>query len=279
MTLLQRLEGVLVELGGQLLDWQTSGWAVRPPPVVGQKDKISDELKNLADQRAHWFLVGALAALDPGVLVLSEEDTSRHSLERPDRYWWIDPIDGTSSWGENYEGWVTQAALMDGGEPVLTAVHAPKQRKTWLAERGAGATCNGKTIEVSGDNTRLRLVDNYNQPTGLAADANVELNCTDYRASGSIGLKACLVADGTADLCIKATDVLRPGGTPMIIRDWDIAPPWLIAQEAGATIGLPDGRPWTFTGPIEKPGFVVARSKELYDEAVAWLAGRKLSAN
>lgn len=255
MTLLQALDGVLTDLGRSLVQWRDEGRT--------GGEWVGPQLKAEADQRAHEYLVQALGALEPGTPVLSEEDERTHAQARPARYWLIDPIDGTASWAGGFSGWVTQAALMADDQPALAVVRAPDLGRSYAASAGGGATLNGARLATLRPAGRRILVDNYPQPRGIAAEAVEALGCT-YLESGSIGLKVCLVADGSADLFIKDVPV----------RDWDMGAPALIAREAGAVLGRLSGEAYVFTGPVEKHGIVVAGSIDDYAAAVAWFARR-----
>ena len=85
--------------------------------VTWQNDKALREIhseqnfKTEADYQAHQILTKGLSDLFPEVPIISEED-SFHDIKRPEKYWLIDPIDGTASWHGGYEGFVSQAALL-----------------------------------------------------------------------------------------------------------------------------------------------------------------------
>lgn len=236
-----RLCAVLVALGRDLLAWREAGAA------GGEADRL-----------AHIYLCRSLPALDP-VPVLSEEDEGGRGDIRPPWYWLIDPIDGTASWAGGYSGFVIQAALMRGGEPVLSAVHAPRLGLTYSAERGRGAWLGAAALRIdTGPSARLCLIDNWPCPRGSAAKVYEVLGCTDYIESGSIGLKICRVADGTADFFFK----------DVTVRDWDIAAPALVLAEAGGVLTALDGHPFRFVGEWEKPGVIAARSRSPLDAYV-----------
>lgn len=255
VRLLEELEALLDGLGRDLLAWRevgrTSGtWS-------------GAQLKTEADQRAHEHLVLGLGRLTPGVPVLSEEDVAGHDEPRPREYWLIDPIDGTASWAGGYAGFVTQAALLVDDFPELAVVRAPALRRTWSASRGGGATQDGTALVRRPVPGRRVLVDNYPEARGAAAAAMAGLGCTGYLESGSLGLKACLVASGEADVFVK----------DVVARDWDLAAPSLVVSEAGACFALLSGAAWPFTGPVEKAGgFVVAGTPEELAAVLRWHA-------
>jgi len=207
-------------------------------------------LKLLADKKAHKILVDGLLNLYPDIPIISEEDDS-HSDIRPEYYWIIDPIDGTASWLDGFDGFVVQIALIKNKKPVYSMVYAPALDKTYYALKGKGAFLNGNRINVLNvQNKGLTIVDNTSEPCGISKLLFDSLSATNYVESGSLGLKCCLVAEGVADLFIK----------DVVVRDWDIAPAYLILLESGGKLTLPTGEEYIFDGPIEKTTGVVAVS-------------------
>jgi 3'(2'), 5'-bisphosphate nucleotidase len=214
------------------------------------------QFKAAADLIADECLRGELWRIAQ-IPVISEEDDLLLHDDRPSRYWLIDPIDGTASFAHGFSGFVCQAALMVDGEPSLASVYAPALKKLYAAERGRGATLNGRPLRVKPlDRTLLSLVDNYPEPRGVAERLYRDLACARYVESGSIGLKICLVAEGVADIFIK----------DVCVRDWDIAPPYLILQEAGGIIAQYSGQPFEFRREYEKLGLIAASSLTVFYE-------------
>lgn len=198
------------------------------------------------------------------IAIVSEEDVDSQSECRPQEYWLIDPIDGTASFAHGFPGFVCQAALIREGVPQLSGVYAPALDKLYMAVRGEGATVNGCPMQVrTVSRQRLTLVDNYPQPRGVANHLFRDLHCTDYLESGSIGLKICLVAEGVADVFVKDVRV----------RDWDVAAPHLVLQEAGGLLTQFTGQSFDYSGSYEKHGLVVVSSAELLHEIDNVVAG------
>ncbi len=245
---------VLESLGRELLRWRTDDAA---RALHSRKD-----FKTEADRRADAFIKERLAAFFPGVPVWSEEDAA-HCSTRPAAYWLIDPIDGTASWYDGFAGFVTQGAFIADGVPLAGIIHCPATSQTWTARSGEGAWCNGRRLERLAPHDRCVIVDNTPQPHGIAAELVRALPATGYRESGSLGLKAALVADGKVDLFVKRVPV----------RDWDMAPVAVLLAETGGCLVLPDGQPFGFDGPMEKVGVIVARDAGLCARAVSVLTG------
>ena len=247
---LNRLANLVTDLGKQLLKRRIKHEGGGGPAFGAA-----------ADRYAHETLCGGLQQILPDIPLVSEEDTKSHTQQRPDCYWLIDPIDGTASYCGGFPGYVTQLALMENDEPVLCAVYAPVSRDLFLAERSAGATLNGKRLHLDGSSAHRRLIDNYPEPRATAAQMMHALSCSGYIESGSLGLKICRIADGSAEIFFKN----------VVIRDWDIAPAALVLHEAGGTLTGTDGKPFLYVGDFVKPGVVATATRGLARETVAAL--------
>lgn len=260
-TLIERLQEILRDVGTSLLEMRARG--------AVQGTWHASQLKSEADLVAERLILGALGRLSPVLPVVSEEDLTSHRVDRRCRYWLVDPIDGTASYCAGYAGFVTQVALMDGAQPILGAVYAPALERMYVAERGSGARLNGSALAASAIGEGIVLTDNYPQPKGIAQVLVEQLPCAGYLESGSIGLKICRVADGSADLFVK----------DVTVRDWDLAPGDLILREAGGVLVDLAGRQIDYGGGLEKAcGLIAAATPRLARTVVDFLAGVKTSA-
>ncbi|MDA0566085.1 inositol monophosphatase [Streptomonospora sp. S1-112] len=251
----------VAEAGALLRAWRTDARA-----TSGHWDGA--QFKARADAMAHEELSGRLRRLAPGIPVLSEEDPAGLRDPRPDLYWLIDPLDGTASYAHGFPGYVTQAALVAGARPVLAAVCAPEWGVRYTAVRGGGAFAEGGAPD---GRRRLAaaphpgpgagvLTDNTPRPTGIARAAYDRFGCTGYLESGSLGLKLCRVAEGRAHLFVK----------DVCVRDWDVAAPGLVLEEAGGALRRLDGTPFGFTGSFEGTGLIGAADPALCAAVAAW---------
>lgn len=222
------------------------------------------QFKAVADRAAHDAWSRALAELLPGVPVLSEEDPESLTTARPRRHWLIDPLDGTASYAHGYHGYVTQAALMEGGRPVLAAVYAPESREMFGAEAGHGAWLGDRRLRITPGGSAPVLIDNHPEPRGTTAEIHARFRCGGYVESGSIGLKLCRIADGTAQLFVK----------DLPVRDWDLAAPHLVLAEAGGTLTGLRGEDFAYRDGYEHPGLIAADGPVRAAAVTAWFAAR-----
>jgi 3'-phosphoadenosine 5'-phosphosulfate (PAPS) 3'-phosphatase len=85
-----------------------------------------------------------------------------------------------------------------------------------------------------------------------------KLGCENYLESGSIGLKICRIADGSADIFVK----------DVTIRDWDVAPGELILSRAGGFLLTMSGDPIPYQGLFERRGLIAAGNQEVLSAAL-----------
>ena len=203
--------------------------------------EIKDDQSPLtaADKASHEVIVAGLARVGGDLPVLSEESRTIPAAERRswNRYWLVDPLDGTKEFIKRNGEFTVNIALIDNGEPVLGVVIAPALGIEYTAARGIGAekSSHGSptdAIQISQLAKPLRIVGSrsHADPT-LTAYAEA-LGDHELKPMGS-SLKICLVAEGAADV------YPRLGPT----SEWDTAAAQAILECAGGGMMDTDGRP------------------------------------
>src|SRR5262245_59454421 len=93
-----------------------------------------------ADLAAHKVLAAGLAALDPTIPVLSEEAADIPLAERAgwQRWWLVDPLDGTKEFIAGTEEFTVNVALVDGGRVVFGVVGMPVGGRCYYGGAGLG---------------------------------------------------------------------------------------------------------------------------------------------
>lgn len=207
----------------------------------------------LADERAEAVILEALRTLDPHSPVIAEEAVAAgHVPEVDDRFWLVDPLDGTREFiGRNGE-FTVNIALVQGGVPVLGVVFAPALGRMFAGQVGDGASledaqgrraihcrdvpAEGLTVVASRSHGDADALDTYLGGRKVAA----------LRNAGS-SLKLCLVAAGEADL------YPRLGRT----MEWDIAAGHAVLAAAGGRVTDLSGAPLRYGKPgFDNPHFV-----------------------
>ena len=226
-TLLRPAIDIAIQAGRRILEVYEAGFSVE------HKKDLTPLTE--ADMAAHEVIDAGLAYLSPGIPVLTEESTTIPFVERAgwQRYWLVDPLDGTREFIDRTGEYTVNIALIDHHEPILGVVYAPVIGVYYYACRGQGAykreACNqpqrihvrssrGEKVVVAGGRMAHQR--------GGSLERFLE-NIGDYEAiaMGS-ALKSCLVAEGKADI------YARLGPT----SEWDTAAAQCVVEEAGGRI-------------------------------------------
>jgi 3'(2'), 5'-bisphosphate nucleotidase len=208
-----------------------------------------------ADERAERVIVPGLERLLPGVVVVAEEGVAaRGAPTVGERFWLVDPLDGTREFVQRNDEFTVNIALVEGGVPVLGVVLAPA-----LGRLYAGSLRGGAFVDDA--NGRRPIACRAPSPAGLTVVASrshadeaalsaflVGREVASIARSGS-SLKLCLVAAGEADL------YPRLGRT----MEWDIAAGHALVLAAGGVVCTLDGAPLRYGKPgFENPHFFAA---------------------
>jgi 3'(2'), 5'-bisphosphate nucleotidase len=201
-----------------------------------------------ADVAAEAVILAALRRLTPGIPVIAEEDAQISGLpaQAEERFWLVDPLDGTKEFVARNGEFTVNIALVEHGVPVLGIIHLPALRETYRGHSGKA--------ERSADGAAFKPIQARKPPANGAimtisrshADKElVKVEEMGERIQGTIvagsSLKFCRLAEGVADL------YPRLGPT----MEWDIAAGHAILNAAGGSVATLDGAPLLYG----KPGF------------------------
>jgi len=197
---------------------------------VGVIKKSPRDLVTDADVAVEQYLKEALEKAYPEYGFWGEE--SGQSDNQTNR-WIVDPIDGTHSFAKGQYFWSISVALEIEGDLVAGSVYAPALDDLYLAEKGKGATKNGKAISVSSETsladsmiaTGFACLRSYLVENNLKRFCRIAENTTGQRRFGSAAMDLCLVADGQVDAFWEQE-----------LNLYDVAAGALIAKEAGGTV-------------------------------------------
>jgi 3'(2'), 5'-bisphosphate nucleotidase len=197
---------------------------------------------------AEAVIIAALRRLTPDVPVIAEEDSQARGLpvEAAQRFWLVDPLDGTKEFVARNGEFTVNIALVEDGEPVLGIVHLPALDETY---RGHSGKAERSVKNGSFEAVRARLVPAEGAIMTIsrshAADERVKAEQLGEQVHGTIvagsSLKFCRLAEGVADLYPRF-------GTTM---EWDTAAGHAVLAAAGGSVRTLDGEPLTYG----KPGF------------------------
>jgi 3'(2'), 5'-bisphosphate nucleotidase len=175
---------------------------------VYQKEDNSPLTKaDLASQKA---IMKSLKEIDPDTPIISEEAELPSYEERKnwERFWLIDPLDGTKEFIKKNGEFTVNIALIEQGEPVLGVLYIPAKNQVYYAQKGQGSfrRREGGVAEQifssPADKSRpLKVaVSRSHRSESLEKNLNQQgINIDEFISAGS-SLKFCLVAEGKADI-------------------------------------------------------------------------------
>ncbi len=236
----------------------------KPMEVVSKAD---DSPVTAADIAAHKVILKGLQALTPDIPVLSEEaPQSWDERQHWQRYWLVDPLDGTKEFIKRNGEFTVNIALIEKGKAVLGVVYAPVMKVMYSAAEGKAwkEECGvRKQIQVRDARPPLVVISRSHSDSELQE----YLQQLGEHQTTSIGssLKFCLVAEGHAQL------YPRFGPTNV----WDTAAGHAVAAAAGRTFTTGRASRWTI--PRANPSSTPA-SASLFTEPAAYAAGRQPAA-
>ena len=194
-----------------------------------------------ADKAVERAIIDAIAAQYPTDGVVGEEFGTSGGK---DRYWIIDPIDGTKNFLRGVPTWATLIALVENEKVVVSVVSSPALYRRWYATDGGGAyVLEGVIAGASNSQARQIAVSKVSeisdasiaysdfQGWGARRSAFEKLLDSAWRSRGMGDFWShMLVAEGAVDVAIEPSLAL-----------WDMAALDLIVREAGGRFSSLDG--------------------------------------
>lgn len=117
-------------------------------------EKQPNDMVTKADSACEAVLSKELPRLLPGSLVIGEEAVHANpslmtALDSVRPVWVIDPLDGTNNFAAGEGPIAVMVCLVYHGETLAAWIYDPVEQTMLQAERGAGASLNGKRVEIA----------------------------------------------------------------------------------------------------------------------------------
>jgi 3'(2'), 5'-bisphosphate nucleotidase len=229
-----------------------------------------------ADAAAEKIILAGLAELFPDVPVVAEEAVEAGSLpEAGDRYFLVDPLDGTKEFLKKNGEFTVNIALIDNGAPIFGVVAAPALDEIFWgscpvdgsgARAFRGAIENGTVTDVQPISVRdvpdngLSVLASRSHLSEETADLINRLSVAEQLSVGS-SLKLCWVAAGRADLYPRLAPTMQ----------WDIAAGDAVVRAAGGSVVFADsGKDFVYRLPenakkddLRNPHFIAVSCRSL----------------
>lgn len=230
LSLLQELEPIAHSAGQAIMQ-------IYSQQLSGERKSDGSPVTE-ADTLAEAIILEGLVNLAPDIPIVSEENAASHSLDPPERYFLVDPLDGTREFLK-YDGkgaFTVNIALIEHARPVAGLIFAPAHNTLYSGVVGEGAFEDGKPIRARKRSpdalTALISVSHLDEETQHWLVANP----VSGRKSIGSSLKFGLLAAGLADV--------YPRFSPTM--EWDTAAGQAILSAAGGRVQHPDGSDFTY---------------------------------
>ena len=226
------------ELGRRLADIALEAAALIRPywrSDVAVQRKADASPVTEADQRAEALIEERLRREFPGVLIVAEEASAERGVPdtAPDRFFLVDPLDGTRAFIAGSEHFTVNIALIEAGAPVAGAVVTPSDDRIWFTS-GEGAC-----VREGGRERPIRVRRAPDPAEALLSRTTGPAEADRLGFTHGFGpwrpidssVKFCLIAEGAADV------YPRPGPT----SEWDTAAGQAVLEAAGGRVDTADG--------------------------------------
>ena len=189
-----------------------------------------------ADKAAEKIILRELNRLVPEILVVSEEAPESHSKVSKEKFFLVDPLDGTKEFlkKDGKGSFTVNIGLIENYIPIMGIVYAPALGRLFFGAQtfGAWEVFNGLKTKLSIGELKTNNVVAVASVSHRDQQTDTWLKENKISKTTSIGssLKFCLVAAGQADV------YPRFGPT----MEWDTAAGDAILRAAGGKITNPD---------------------------------------
>ncbi|MBV9957716.1 MAG: inositol monophosphatase [Acidobacteria bacterium] len=224
------------------------------------------DLVTEADVAAERLIVERIRSYHPRHSILAEESGETRTASGDGEWRWIvDPLDGTTNYAHGYPCFCVSVALERAGVLQIGVIYDPTRDELFAAERGEGATLNGRRIRV----TETQELNRSLLCTGFPYDVrergdfarhfhNFIMHAQGVRRDGSAALDLAYVACGRFD-----------GFWEEGLNPWDVAAGVLLIEEAGGRVSRYDGGPFDIHTPP-----ILSSNGLIHDEMMRVLAMR-----
>ena len=180
------------------------------------------DIKLVIDQDTEKLIRSSLQVTN--IPILGEEYGGEVSEER---YWVIDPIDGTANYFRGLDECCISIALMEGNDALIGVVFNFNNNQMYTASKNGGAFLNDKRITVSNVSSRDKASITTGFPASESIDSSMQFledlkGWRKVRMFGSAALSCAYVASGKCDYYAEKGVYL-----------WDIAAGICLVKEAG----------------------------------------------
>jgi 3'(2'), 5'-bisphosphate nucleotidase len=233
--ILAQLEAMALDAGRVVLAAYESGCEIGT--------KADESPVTWADREAERIILAGLRCAFPQIAIVAEEEVSEGVLPAAlgDRFFLVDPLDGTREFVNRSEDFTVNIALIEEGAPVLGVVYAPARHKLYSGRPGHCEAVHTSEDHAVAGRRQLKTQPPGAVPIVVASRSHRTIETNDYIArlpqaeifSVGSSLKFCMIAAGTADFYPRFGPTMQ----------WDTAAGDAVLRAAGGRTRTLDGEP------------------------------------
>lgn len=245
----ETMPGITQSFNEGLTAIRTAGEILLKEQAMIRKKKITRTRRGKIEQTQADFLAEKLIILAiknkfPEDRIVSEEQWKKNThQEIPDdieneAIWYIDPLDGTRSYGSNRLNFATMLARRKNGISQFGIIFLPARGELYYAAKGTGAFMNNREIHV---NKKLEAHDGFlelNQPPRPPGRMFAESELQPPVFSRTVQVEC----EGQAFVNLARGNTVAHVTT--YTKPWDLVPGMVIVEEAGGKITDLQGAPY-----------------------------------
>lgn len=229
------------------------------------KHGLNDQLVSAADRAAERAALAVIRRAFPKDNIYSEE-AGRLQGNSGQRWWLLDPLDGSRIFVHGLPFWGVMAGLWTGSDLALSVVQLPHLKKEVIALKGKGVRINNRRVRVSDVSTLARAFGTVGGQTFPVSHNRAWLKIVTglrkvvkLRNLGCISFEHAMMASGSFDYAISVGPEMHDGAISAFL-----------VEEAGGKVTDLKGRPWQKMFKIGRPtsGIMVATNGHLHGELV-----------
>ncbi|GAC1381028.1 MAG: 3'(2'),5'-bisphosphate nucleotidase CysQ [Aquirhabdus sp.] len=225
-----------------------------------------------ADIAAHDFIEAALQKLTPDIPVLSEESADVTDRRQWQRFWLVDPLDGTREFIKKTGEFTVNIALVEAGQVLLGVIGVPLKKRIYAASNNllSHHAQPKEAYRIDADGSKHPLLKNAIQTKHLNtamsrsssrpqyAEYQQQLTDSGFEfdtINAGSAYKFCLMVDGEIDLYPR----LHP------TSEWDTASGQCLLEVVGGALVDLTGRPFMYNqrSRLLNGGFIAVIDRDL----------------
>ncbi|MBB6260413.1 myo-inositol-1(or 4)-monophosphatase [Paenochrobactrum gallinarii] len=215
-----------------------------------------------ADFAVDNYLRKTLLSARPDYGWISEETADERDVVPRQRFFVVDPIDGTRSFIRGDDQWCVSVAIIENGRPLAGVLECSVRGEVLEAHCDGIAMQNNEPIRVAGQDEDEPLSIALSRSAFDTLPANLRDRVQMHPYVSSLAYRIGMVARGDI-----AGTFVRPNS-----NDWDLAAADLILSRAGGRLVDVAGAPLHYGGASSGQGALVASSGKLLEEMLSVVA-------